>query len=411
MVVDFGKYKSISQSAGLYKVTDEDKNSYLINGSNKKIADLNNSSINTYIGVNEYSILKEDSSYTLLNMNGDKILKFDKAKSDDDPKTSNMKGFVSVFYNKKVYIANYNTSKEITSFDADVNYCINTVEKDGKIIILNSCESAFGNSGETTYRLIKDNKYYDLSDKCEKLGYSNESIICTNGSNKNELTDKLEVGLDINSQEYKMKNGYAKEVDYSVVFYGTDGKELNTVKCRDLSNNGAKVEGFYILTTHFNRSCGTDFGTYEFYNEKGENIFDKSFSSAKAFDTNKLAQVSENKGSYYLIDLKGKKVSDEYSEITLSNEYYIAKSDDKKAVLDKTGSEIVSGEYKSVSITKTNKDTFALFESEDNYVIYNLASKKEVMNSDKKPSIQKHYITVSNDGKTEYYTFSGKKFY
>lgn len=413
MIINFGEYKNISQSAGLFKVTDEERNEYLVSRTNKKIADLKENSVMTFIGVNEYSILREENKYNLLDFDGKKILSFDMVDNEKDkPATSHMKNFVSVYYDGKVYVANLKNGKEITNFEADSNYCINTVEKDGKVIILNSCEGLFGNTGETYYRLIKDNKYYDLSDKCDKLGYTDDNVICINNSESKILNDNLELGLDINSNEYKQRNGYAKESDYSVIFYDKEGKELNTVKCRDLANNGKKTNDLYILNTHFNKSCGTDFGTYEFYNENGEKMFDKSFKSAKLFDSNKLVQVSEEKGIYYLIDEKGKKVSNDYSEIVLKDKFYMVKSDSKKGILDSEGKEIVFGDYSNITIDSTNNDSFAVLETTDKkYEVYNLSTKKQVMSSDNKVSVQKHYMIVTVDGKKEYYTFSGKKFY
>ena len=412
MVINFGEYKSISQSAGLFKATDEDRNEYLLSRSNKKIADLKDASVKTFIGVNEYSILKDEKKYYLLDFDGKKVLEFDKVeKEEDSPSTSHLKNFVSVYYEGKVYVVNLKNGKEVTNFDSKGNFCINTVEKDGKIIILNSCGGIFGSAGDD-YRVIKDNKYYDLSDKCEKIGYSDEELICISGSERKILNDKMELGLDINSAEYKQKDGYAKDSNNDVIFYDKNGSEITTVKCRDLDSNGKKTEGLYILNTHFNKTCGTDFGTYEYYNEKGEKMFDKTFSSAKAFDSNKLAQVSEEKGKVYLIDLKGKKVSEDYSQIMKSDDFYTVTSDSKKGILGKDGKEIVVGEYKNVTINKTSKDFLATLETEDGkYVVYNLSSKKEVMNSSDKVNVQKHYITVTVNGKVEYYTFAGKKFY
>jgi hypothetical protein len=141
-------------------------------------------------------------------------------------------------------------------------------------------------------------------------------------------------------------------------------------------------------------------------------MFDKSFKSAKLFDSNKLVQVSEEKGIYYLIDEKGNKVSDAYSEIVLKDKFYMVKSDSKKGILDSEGKEIVFGDYSNITIDSTNNDSFAVLETTDKkYEVYNLSTKKQVMSSDNKVSVQKHYMIVTVDGKKEYYTFSGKKFY
>ena len=409
MVVNFGKYKSISQKNGLFEVSDGEKR-YLLSGSGKKITDLDDVSIDTYIGILDYSLLTDynKKSYNVLNFDGKSIYKFDIVESASQPKTSFLNGFVSISYNNNVYIIDISSGKKIASYDADVPYCINTVEEDGDVIILNSCEGVFGNMGDTYYRLIKNNKVYDLSDKCNKISYFDENILCTNSTSTYLLNDKLELGADTNSDQYKHRNGYAVSTSEGVNFYSSSEELLTTVPCRGLANYGDTTNDLYVLDTHYNRSCGTDFGTYEYYTLKGENAFGKSFGSISKFDKNNLAIVSEDKVNYYLMDDKGKKVSGDYSKLSTKGDYYYFSNDSKSGLLDKNGKEILSGDFTSIDVEKNH----VLAQSTDGkYHIYNLDIKKEVFVSDTKPVFKNKYMTVTVDGKITYYTYTGKKIY
>lgn len=416
MVVDFGKYTNISKTAGMFKVKTEDYKYYLIDANGKLLYDLENKDLTTFIADDSYSILKDKDSkkYKVLDREGKEIISFPINENEENSPVANAEdGYVSVFYDKKNYIIDVSSREQIVSFDADLHYCVNAVKEDGKIITLNSCIGMFTRQDKTYYKFIKDGKLYDLTDKCEKVYYADGNLTCSNENKINILNSKNELGLDINGKAYIDSDNYAmlKSGSFNGVDFYNNGEVVKNVACRTLKETG-HVNGFYILGTYFSRPCGTESGTYEYYNSKGENEFDKSFKFADEFKETGLAKVSEDKQNYYLINKEGNKVSEDYSNIVLSNGMYIVTKDKLKGLVDETGKELVKCEYTAINVTTRHNKKYAVLTSEDSkYTIYELESKKEILKSDTTPSLDTHYITITKDGQKQYYTYSGKMFY
>ena len=147
-------------------------------------------------------------------------------------------------------------------------------------------------------------------------------------------------------------------------------------------------------------------------NEKGENAFGKSFGRANKFDANGLASVSEDKKSFYLIDTKGKKVSEEYDSIYLDSDYYIVTKSNLKGILSNTGKVVLEAKYVSADVFEEQGVKYAKLTTDDSkYIIYNLTKGKEIITLDSNPSTNANYIYTSKDGKKTYYTYTGKEFY
>ena len=415
MVIDFGKYKYIYQEAGLYKVTDEERNEYLLNSKGKKITDMKNKTITTYIGEGKFSILydKDSNEYQVLNTDGDTLAKFKKG-SEDKPSTNTVKNFLSVYGGGKNYIIDLISGKQVLDFEADSHYCVNNASDDGKIITLNSCVGSFQRQEKTTYKFIKDGKLYDLSDKCDSVGYINNNLTCTKDNKKYLLDSNLNVGINIDGVSYADSEHFAKAKQGSfngIDFYEKDNVVKN-VECRVMHDYGYSKSGLYILSTYYSTKCNTQSGTSEFYNVKGENVFNKSFASAQKFDDNNLARVSEDRKNYYLIDAKGNKVTDEYDNIFARYDLYSVTKNNLVGLLDSTGKLIIEPKYKSVDIYKEQGVKYIKLTSEDGkYTIYNTDTKKEIITFDSNPTLSTNYMMVTKDGKKAYYTYSGKLFY
>ena len=417
MIVDFGKYKYIYESAGLYKATDNDSNEYLLDSNGKVLFNLKNASINTYFGVSSYSLLfeKDKKKYSVLNSDGKILVTFNEKEGAENPTTNEEDGFISVFYNKKNYILDGESGKKVMEFDSDIHYCVNNVSEDGKVITMNSCVGIlFQRDYETTYKFIKDGKLYDLSDKCDRVNYINNALTCTKDSKTYLLDSKMNIGISTEGIAYKDGDHYAKLKDGSfngVDFYNNN-KVVKNVECRSIKETGYSETGLYILSTYYSTKCGTTSGTYEYYNEKGENAFGKSFARANKFDVNGLATVSEDKKNFYLIDTKGKKVSEDYDNIYLDSEYYITTKNNLKGILDNKGKQVIEAKYKSVDVFEEQGVKYAKLTTEDSkYIIYNLSKGKEIITLDSNPSTNANYIYTSKDGKKTYYTYTGKEFY
>ena len=415
MVVDFGKYKYISGVGALYKVRDNEGNEYLLDSKGKKISDLKNAEVNSYIGENLYVILhdKEAKSYKVLDQDGKAVVSFAEVKDAEKPATNSEDGYVSVFYNDKNYILNLNTGKKVLDFDSDAHYCVNNVSEDEKVITMNTCVGMFEKQDETKYKFIKDNKLYDLSDKCDKVVYSSETLVCMKDNKKYLLDSKLNVGANVDSAAYIDSDHYAKLKDGSfngVDFYDKD-KVVKNVECRTIKEIGYN-KNYYVLGTYYSTKCNTTSGKYEFYDKDGNKMFDKTFERINNFDNNSLARVSENKTSYYLINTKGKKVSDEYDSISNNNDNYIVTKNNLKGILNSKGKLVIEPKYKSADIYEIQGVKYAKLTTEDKkYIIYNIDNDKKIMTLDTNPSLAENYIYTITDGKKTYYTYKGKEIY
>ena len=417
MVIDFGKYKYISRDASLYTVTDEKYQKYLLNAKGKKIADLNDKELSTYISENDeyFSILhdKAKKEFKVLDIDGNTIISF-KEVSDDEPTVSSDSGYLSVYYDNTNYIIDLLNGKKILDFKADVHYCINYVDKDGKTMTLNSCVSSYKSQDKVTYRIIKDNKLYDVSDKCDKIYLYDNRFTCTKGYDEYLLDDKFNVGILIDDTYYQNNDVYVRnnEKSFGGVDFYNNGKLVTNVACRKIYDDGYIKDGIFLLSTYYSRDCGTESGTYEFYNAKGEKAFDKTFAKADDFDRNSFAIVSEDKENYYLIDTKGKKVSGDYDSIYARNYYYETRKDGKEGALDTKGNLIVEAKYEDIYEYDHNGDIYLVFNDNDSkYTLYSMDKEKEITKFDGKPDFNDSYISVSKNGKKEYYTYAGKLFY
>lgn len=416
MTVDFEKYKYISSDGGMYYVRKEDNQEFLINGSGKVLYELNdNIFLHTYVVQNKYLMLEdtENKFYKIINYKGETVFSLNKVsnvKTYPDP--SLVGRYLSIFYNNKIHIINFNTKKEVMSFDSDKCYNINYVVDNGKIIAMEACKIT--SNSESNYKIIKDGKVIDLKDKCDYLTYSNNNFICSKQLQEHLLDKNFNVGIATYLKAYVDSDTYAaKAENYESVNFYNDGKVIKNVECRDLSETGYMVNGLYVLSTHNYESCSNvEPYLYEYYKANGEKAFDKSFKYAYAFNEEGTAIVSEDKENYYLIDLNGKKVSQDYSNISrnvyTNRNYFIVTKNDKKGLIDLNGNVIVECEYEKIELKEKNA---ILQPTESKYIAYDLNTKKEIMTTNTKPVFWDHYIVISKDDTLQYYTYKGKLFY
>lgn len=416
MVVDFGKYKYISSAAGLYKVTDQERNEYLLNAKGKKIADMKDKELLTYFTSGYYSILhdKAGKNYKVLDVDGDTIISFNEGK-DDEPTVNSEGGYLSVHYDNKNYIIDLVSGKKFLEFESKEHFCINIVSKDGKNMTLNSCVKSYESQDKVKYRAIKDGKLYDLSDKCDKVRlYNDDEFVCEKDYKEYLLDSKFNLGIEISDVSYQDNDHYAKAHNGSfegIDFYEKD-KVVKNVACRTMYDHKHVEAGLFVLSTYYSKPCGTESGTYEFYNTKGEKMFDKSFARAENFDRNSLAIVSEDKENYYLIDTKGKKVSGDYDSFYARNYYYETRKDNKEGALDTKGELIVEAKYTDIWEAEHDGEKYLIFnDNNKEYTLYSLDDKKEITKFDSKPTLDDNYISLTKNNKTEYYTYKGKLFY
>lgn len=412
MTVDFGKYKHISSDGGLYEVleSNESLNKYLINGSGKVLYNLEN--IEVFSSIDYYSILKDKvkNKYTVVNYKGKEILSFPIVDYGYHISTDGY-DYVSIFYNNENFIFNSITGKQIISFESDKHYRVGTVSEDKKIITLYSTDD----EQKTYYKFIKDGKLYDLTNQCDKISYEG-NLLCIKNSTTYLLDSNLNIGVTKKNIAYIDNENYAieNEDEESVSFY-QNGNFVKKVSCRFLWSYNYKENGIFTLGTTNRGDCNIQSGIYEFYKSNGEKAFEKTFLDVGFFDSNGLIKVSEDDTNYYLIDKTGKQVGGIYKDIELQKssgyKYYVVVKDKLEGIMDKEGNEIIPCEYSDINIV-SKKEGYAYITTLDSkIIIYDLEKKKEVLTVDKIPVFTEHYIQLSLNEKTQYYTYGGKLFY
>lgn len=415
MIVDFGKYDSITSKAGIYEVIDSDSKKYLINGNGKVLYNLDNFDLKTYNSDVLYSILEDDDNgkYYVLNSKGEALKSFD-ISSNKEISTSSLDNYISVSYNNKNYIFNSLTGDEVISFDDSESFCINKVSSDGSTLILNSCSSS-----NNTYKLLVDGKLINVNTECDRVFYNQfDRLTCEKDNVEYLLDDNYKKSLAIASLSYEDDKNYAKNNrtgDNSVEFYN-NGSLVKSVTCRTLRDASYIYNDLYLLGTDYSRSCGTEAGIYEFYNSKGEKVFDKTFVMAENYDFNGNAKVSEDDVNYYLMNSEGEQVSSLYDDINtvaILNGYYTVTKNNLKGIIDKTGKEVIEPAYRDINTYNINDTIYAVMVTNDSKnVVYDLTNKKEIVTVDGYARLGEHYIYTNNNSKQQYYSYkNGKMFH
>ena len=420
MTVDFGKYTAFGALAGMYEVIDEEENHFIIDGTGKKIQELDyNIRVAGYIG-NSIYILEEDYDAKInkiLNSRGQTIISFPMEESVmDAPKiNSDAEDFISYYYDQKNHIINVKAKKELISFESDKEYCINKVVNNGKVMLLNDCDA---DEYENTYsKMIKDGKLFDLSSKCEKVYYKNNNFICELQDKEYLLDANLNIGIDTSDKLYVDNDTYVENAEnYNGVNFYKNGKLIKNIKCRVLTEDGYAANELYVLTSDSSDSCNMKAFLKDYYKTNGERAFDKFFESAKPFDTNGLAVVSDDQKNDYLIDIKAKKVSQDYSGIYSYSgknpDYYTVTKNDKRGIIDKKGNTILECQYDNIRIPDIDEREVAVLTTLDfKYITYDLKSKSVITTTEGYPILREHYFTVGKEGAKQYYTYKGKLFY
>ena len=422
MVVDFGKYEYINKNGSLYEVTTKEGNEILLNASGKNLGSMENSYLHTYISDSTYyySILETDKEYKLLNYNGDIITTFNKIEGTDEPRVSNDDPYISIFYNQKSYIINLETEKVILTFDNKKHFCINNVNlENNKELTLNTCVGSFETQDTVEFKFINDGKsIFEKTDSdCKNIYFdAGNNLICHQDFSEQYILDKTngEKKFNISSYSspryaYKNLNNYIVDKDNTnkIDFY-KDGKLVKTVNGRIVENEYTEQE-IYLVEYHESLLGNNQ---YYFYNSDGALLNNEFYSRAENFDEHGIAIVYKNK--YYLINKKGEKVSKEYSSVRsqayVSSPVYIATdSNNNEILINKDGEELCLG--KSINLEDRLDTTFAkITTNEGEYILYNTKTKKEIIKTKSNMQLHNQYLTIEEDNKTKYYTYSGKLF-
>lgn len=414
MVVDFGKYESIYERSGLYSASDEEYNRYILNNTGKVIYSKENMKLTTFYSSDMFSILETDEKQIVLNYAGKEITSF-KTNSEAKSATANEENdIVSVFYDGKTVIFNPVTAKVLATIEDEKHFCVNSVSEDGKTITLNSCVSMWGSQEETEYKIIRNNKLFDISkNECDRIfGYNSGRVSCFKDGGDYLLTKgnkrgiKLTGAAYIDDENYVLKNeNYNKGVN----FY-QKGKMVKAVETITIQNTGEAKGGLYLMR-NFSTLSTENAGTYDYYKANGELAFKGEFERASNFDENNFAEVSNDDKYYYLIDTKGKKITDEYEYIYYESKVYTVRKNNKQGIISRKGKVVVPCEYDKVEVRVRRGHIYAILTKGDSYEFFDVDAKKSIFTSKKKMEVDDHYFYINEDGTTKYYALNGKMFY
>lgn len=422
MIVDFGKYKYIYQNGSLFRCFDEDYNGVLLTSTGKEITKLSlGSKVIDY--KDEFMLLKNDNQYTIYNYDGKKVGSFDLV-DDTNPLFSVKDRYYAVNYNNTNYIYDIDNAKLVISFKSDDLFCVTNIkESNTNEIILNPCFMDAKN--RKAYKYVKNGKimFERTLDKGSIVfngdlitidGYDvlNLSILDENG---NVLLEK-----DNTIQTIADDKNYVKGNTNGVAIYVNNKLKTEEVECSYANfNKNIATDGIYLMSYC---SKNNEKRLYKFYKKDGTRLTQEDYKDATYFDNNGRAIVSQDKETYYLIDMNGKQISEEYKSIRLSEytniindrKYYIAtKSDGSVSIIDKDAKVYLTLNNKPVDLKKGIKAVFASVKNGDKYEIYNVNTGKLITTVDSEPRFEDNYFTIrSEDYKKKYYSYeNGKLFF
>ena len=423
MVVEFGKYDYISEQYAVYKMTDKDYNKFLYSSSGELVRQLaKDEDIRSYIGENTYALIESDTKYTIIDYNGKEITSFDIPDDDDDidsPEGNSDENYVSVFYNNISYIIDISKSKLVLTIPDERHFCIGDVNNENpNEFILKTCGSNYGDNNKQGFKVVRNGKIaYSKEAEFGSMRFEGNTIVYQAGdtylldANGNEKTKAN--GYII----YKDYNNYIKEAEGS--FNGgelyVNGTLKEKVDCNNIQGGYAR-HGVYLL----DHCSGYGNGNKIYINSDGTRINDKSYDRAYEFDANGYASVSEDAKKFYVINLKGEKVSDYYSNNGTAEKiynvggtedlYYGTNEDGTTTIFEINGKKLVTGD--KINTQMSHGVAYAIIENDGKYTVRDLKKEKDIVTVDSKPNTYPDYFTTSKDSKTQYYSYStGKLFY
>lgn len=423
-VVDFGTYKRIRKAGSLYLATDKDYNNFVINSKGKVLFKDKDIYATAYIENKPITVVEYKGVYYFYNYK-EKLLKkipISEDKNVDSPTSYEFQNYIVMFYNNTNYVIDNNKQKIVLSFNDKYSYGVYDInEKNNDEIIL----SARDENENLIFKYVKNNKImftkqepsydYRTADYTPSLKFEGNNIVynfgrsCILDQNGNVLSKFPVSGL--NYKDAKNYVAYDNNT-LNVVDLYVDGKLNKKIKCSEIDSGKYTKYDAYIL-----ERCSYEnnkYNTKMLVTTDGTIINNKGYKKAHLYYEDGVAVVSDDGETYYLINLKGKKLSKDYAFIKdFKDGFYIAtKQDETRVILNSKGEELLTGkkfeyyDYRSYfNVIDDNK-----------YIIYNISKFKKVavvnVDSNSKLDLNNNYFTISKDSKTQYYSYkTGKMFY
>ncbi len=428
MIIEFGKYDLISSQYAVYEMTDKDYNKFLYNSYGKFIRELDdekNEDIESFVGEYTYALIESDYDYKVIDYNGKEITTITIPEDDDDiysPTANSKDNYVSIFYNNVSYIIDISKGEVLLTIPDSRRFCIDDVNEENPTdFILATCNTSYGSEQKKGFKLVKNGKvvYSKEAGKYASMSFQGNNIV---------YEDDNAYLLDENGNEKTKINSYVIYKDYKNYIRQADGV-LNGAELYvdgvlkekfdcDTIQGGYANHGVYLLE----HCSGFGTGNEIYINSDGTRINDKSYQRAYEFDENGYASVSEDAKNFYLINLKGEKVSDYYSNNSTAekiynvngtdNLYYGTNEDGTKTIFEINGKKLLTGEITFSQVNSTAEGNFVIVEKDNQYTVHNLLNDKDIVILNTKPNMTVNYFTTSENHKKQYYSYTtGKLFY
>lgn len=419
-LVKYGTCRYLYNQGALYECVDEKYNSTYLDSKGRKILEGSNFQLLSTSSSRPYSIIKDKKAkkFVIYNYNGKVITSIPFADNGDtNPVEKYTDNYDYIYYNGVNYIFDFSKSKLLLSFKDDNNnkYFISHINKEnGDMAVV---AYGIGNKDSGVCKYIKNNKviYTKKAKYTCDLTFDGNNVIF---DKKYLLDDKGNEVVETYQASYKDYKNYAKVTDEGVNIY-VDSKLKETVKCKGIKSGYSKY-GIYAL----NHCTGLGDNNSIYVDSNGKKLGNNSYRIADMFDDNGYAVVSSEYHKYYLIDLKGNRISGKYADtdsgiivypIEGTKNTYLLVENESKTLFKVVNSKVVDNSViksKDITTNKNNDVVYAIIEKDSKYIVKNLENYKDVVTLDKKPSFNKEYFTVYNNGVTEYYSYNtGKMFY
>ena len=405
ITVPFGRYGSIEARGGLFLAQDGNTKQYhVLTGTGRDIMVGEDLSITSAGSSSAFALVESAGVYDLFTFSGAHLGTFPKAEDVDEAQLAVNNDFGLFYYNNFNLIFDTREAKVLASFE-DSRYTFEGVTDNRTQILLQN------EADESKYKLVtssglvydlSDCKYYAFTILAYLIGYESYSELAI-------LNPDYTVAKRVSAYlALKDQNNYAVKNDDGNVDIVRNGAVIKTFDQDADLESGVLYDDLYGITND---------GKAIFYNLDGNAAINHEYKEIwSLFNKFHHAVVADEEDEYYLIDTAGNRLTADTYERIYRDEggYELKTKDDKYAIANEKGEPVTEAKYESTYYRSAAVDHniwTGKYGSND-YDVIDVANKKVLLEHVNVNSFYANYFTVStDDGKYDYYTYSGVKFY
>lgn len=405
MLVDYGTYTDIEREGALYKATDKNGESVILNFLGIEVYRL--AKKETVYGINDVLCIvenKERGVIKLFNNEGRIIDIVDYINSEYDRNVAVYLDHIYTFmYGEKTYLIDAFLDEVIGVFDG-IYKIESAATKDGEEYLLLS-------DGNRGILIAKGEVIIDLED-LESCTFKNDMLVVKESSKLSvynrygeKVIDQVEKVYIYNDNTYAVQKTANSEVELY-----NNGDLVAKLKNYELENSEAYTSNSVLImkSQSNNKKYIFDFN--------GNKINDIGYNVAEIINNKecKVCVVSEQENVYKLINIYGRVVSNEYYYIeklmeTENDAYFIGRDNvGAMTLINSEGNIIFKGDGMKVIQNYDGDTCLTMLNSIGTYDVYNLMAKDYIIkDADSVVNCDSGYITVTFRGKRKYYTYTG----